>query len=140
MFSSVFGMISYIKIPNNPQETQIVQPKLPSIGETGSTSVNVNYYEDKSVSNSTTTTDTFVAKEASTQLDPLQIAMNKVELLFQGYYSHKKHQVQLILIHRFLELPTKQIPHLHFLEQHQQVRYLLLTNLDQILSHRITQI
>ena len=66
MFSSVFGMISYIKVPNNPNETQIIQPKLSSIGETGSTSVNVNYYEDKSVSNSTTTTDTFVAKETST--------------------------------------------------------------------------
>ena len=67
MFSSVFGMISYIKVPNNPNETQIIQPKLSSIGETGSTSVNVNYYEDKSVANSATTTDTFVAKEASTQ-------------------------------------------------------------------------
>lgn len=67
MFSSVFGMISYIKVPNNPNETQIIQPKLSSIGETGSTSVNVNYYEDKSVSNSTTITDTLSAKEAITQ-------------------------------------------------------------------------
>ena len=36
MFSSVFGMISYIKIPNNPnspQENQIIQPKLSSIEE-----------------------------------------------------------------------------------------------------------
>ena len=70
MFSSVFGMISYIKIPNNPnspQETQIIQPKLPSIGETGSTSINVNYWSDKSVSNSSTTTDTLKAIESSTQ-------------------------------------------------------------------------
>ena len=68
MFSSVFGMISYIKVPNNsPQASQIAQNQISSIGETGSTSVNVNYWSDKSVSNSATTTDTLSAVEASTQ-------------------------------------------------------------------------
>ena len=68
MFSSVFGMISYITAPDNtPQASQIAQNQLSSIGETGSTSVNVNYWDEKSVANSSTTTDTLKAVESSTQ-------------------------------------------------------------------------
>ena len=85
-FSSVFGMIQYYHPPQ--ASSQIVNPNLSSIGETGTTSTAVNYYTNNAVANSGTTTLNFPVVENSTYTDrAYNVTSDWTEIATPGDYN-----------------------------------------------------